>query len=938
MRSIKHYPRWIRCTAAFLVGLILQSLLSGISPVHLLAQPAPANLACEQIRNPLTPEEQEQSRIAWQYFVKNYQPSTGFTNSVGGYPSGSLWDMGNYLMALNSARWLNLIDQAEFDNKLNAFLNGIGKLQLFEGILPNKTYHAANGKMVNYNNEPTDRGIGWSALDIGRMLAAFHVIRTCHPQYNDWIKGVLDRWQIDRSVKEGQLYGAMIDPQGKTLLVQEGRLGYEEYAVRGYQLWGYQAPKALAFEPFKLVDIYGIKIPVDERDFQSTNANNYIVSESYILDGIEFGFDREMADYASRVFQVQERRFQQTGQLTAVTEDNIDGPPYFLYNTVYANGQPWATITETNQPYPQLRSISTKAAFGWRYLYPESGYGQQLLNAVKMLYGPEKDGFYAGLYEETKQPNKALTGNTNGLILEILYYKARGNRPLIPTGAGNSGTQPPAVSTSNSNPVSSPATSAPAAPTPPNTSIANPSETVAIATPIPPVGDPQPSQCSLPKTPLTVPKRRYAEAAWRYFEAQTEPSGLVNDRSDVKAATLWGLGDYVVALHTARSLDLISPQKFDQRVRNLLGTVAQLPLFTGELPHRGYNTRTLKPVDYGNNPTADGIGWSAIDIGRFLTSLSILKTCHPEYAAAVDAIPLDWSYLRIVRNGALYSAKTTQRSNGQAAPRITPETRFGYEEYAARGFQLWGFDVNRSEIGEQYRTTSVEGESIPITRVRSKEALASDTVTLHNAFLFYGLELGFDPKMRSLVAPMMTAQIKHYQRTGKLTTSGTALIERSPYIIHNTLVGKGNAWETLDDAGNSIPNQRLVNTAAAFAYDALWPQEPVLRELRESVLDLYSPLLGYYEGFYEKTGKAAHAFSSSTNSLILAALLYQATGSTPLLNTSLNLKTPWWQTHHEEDMGRGLPTYDKPTIQLFRNGENTYWISSPPTSVKQSSP
>lgn len=929
MRLIKHYPQWIRCTAAFLVGLMLQTLLAGISPTQLLAQPTPTNLACEQIRNPLTPEEQEQARIAWQYFVKNYQPSTGFTNSVGGYPSGSLWDMGNYLMALNSARWLKLIDQSEFDAKLNAFLNGLGKLELFEGILPNKTYHAANGKMVNYNNEPTDRGIGWSALDIGRMLAAFHVIRTCHPQYNDWIKGVLARWQIDRSVQDGQLYGAMILPDGKTMLVQEGRLGYEEYAVRGYQLWGYQAPKALAFEPFKLVDIYGIKIPVDERDFQTTNANNYIVSESYILDGIEFGFDQEMANYASRVFQVQERRFQQTGQLTAVTEDNIDGPPYFLYNTVYANGQAWATITDTNKPYPQLRSISTKAAFGWRYLYPESGYGQQLVNAVKMLYGPEKDGFYAGLYEETKQPNKALTGNTNGLILEILYYKARGNRPLIPTGANNTTAMPPSATTpANTSSVSSPtATPSPATNGTPSAPIADNTATVAIATPIPPVGDPQPSQCSLPKTPLTVPKRRYAEAAWRYFEAQTEPSGLVNDRSDVKAATLWGLGDYVVALHAARSLDLISPQKFDQRVRNLLGTVAQLPLFTGELPHRGYNTRTLKPVDYGNNPTTDGIGWSAIDIGRFLTSLSILKTCHPQYAAAVDAIPLDWSYLRIVRDGALYSAKTTQRSNGQAAPRITPETRLGYEEYAARGFQLWGFDAGRSEVSDQYQTVTVEGEAIPLGRIRPK-ATNPDSATLHNAFLFYGLEFGFDPKMKTLVNPMMTAQMKRYQRTGQLTTSGTALVERSPYIVHSTLVGKGNAWATLDDAGNAIPEQRLVNTAAAFAYDALWPQTPAFQELRTSVLDLYSPLLGYYEGFYEKNGKVAHAFSGSTNSLILAALLYQATGSQPLLHTPLNLKTPWWQASPKEDTGRGFPSRRTPTIEFVRNGEG-YWISQP---------
>ena len=42
-----------------------------------------------------------------------------------------------------------------------------------------------------------------------------------------------------------------------------------------------------------------------------------------------------------------------------------------------------------------------------------------------------KDGFYAGIYEETEDINTILTGNTNGLILEILYYKALGGKPIL---------------------------------------------------------------------------------------------------------------------------------------------------------------------------------------------------------------------------------------------------------------------------------------------------------------------------------------------------------------------------------------------------------------------------------------------------------------------------------------------------------------------------
>ncbi|MHC5934714.1 DUF3131 domain-containing protein [Nostoc sp.] len=29
---------------------------------------------------------------------------------------------------------------------------------------------------------------------MGRILAAFDVIRTCHPQYNEWLKGIVAKW------------------------------------------------------------------------------------------------------------------------------------------------------------------------------------------------------------------------------------------------------------------------------------------------------------------------------------------------------------------------------------------------------------------------------------------------------------------------------------------------------------------------------------------------------------------------------------------------------------------------------------------------------------------------------------------------------------------------------------------------------------------------
>ena len=261
-----------------------------------------------------------------------------------------------------------------------------------------------------------------------------------------------------------------------------------------------------------------------------------------------------------------------------------------------------------------------------------------------------------------------------------------------------------------------------------------------IAKPIPPVGNPQPST-RLPQ-PLTVVQRRYAQAAWNYFVANSQAAtGLVSDRSDIKGSTLWGLGDYLAALNAAWAMEIITPKEFDQRTRQLLGALTQIPLYSGELPSRGYDPRTLQPVDYGGNPVPEGTGWSSLDVGRLLTALYNLKTDHPEYTEAVDQIVLDWSYLRVVREGILSSANVTKDKNGRSLPRINPETRLGYEEYAARGFQLWGFNVDKSAVGGEYKTASVEGVEVPIERIRTDTKSKVNQYTVSNPFLLYALRV-----------------------------------------------------------------------------------------------------------------------------------------------------------------------------------------------------
>jgi hypothetical protein len=65
-----------------------------------------------------------------------------------------------------------------------------------------------------------------------------------------------------------------------------------------------------------------------------------------------------------------------------------------------------------------------KAAFGWHALL-RTEYTAKLVEKVAPLHEPGK-GWYAGLYEATGQPNRALAANTNAVVLESLAYIARG--------------------------------------------------------------------------------------------------------------------------------------------------------------------------------------------------------------------------------------------------------------------------------------------------------------------------------------------------------------------------------------------------------------------------------------------------------------------------------------------------------------------------------
>ncbi|CUH54428.1 DUF3131 domain-containing protein [Shimia marina] len=378
------------------------------------------------------------ARVAWHYFETYTQPNTGLANSVGNYPSTTLWDTASYIAGLVAAYELCLIEKPEFDRRITQLLTTIKGLELFRKELPNKVYHTQTGAKVDYTNKPGE--IGFSALDIGRFLVWMRICKNRYPYLANTIDSVLLKWDFRNVLDaEGLMFGAYVDSEtDETVYAQEGRLGYEEYAAKGFALWGFQPRLAHRAEPFLTASIYGVQVPYDGRDPRVFHSQNYVVTESYLQDGLELGFDMPhddsspawvhtdgwRAEFADRIYQVQENRWRQTGFMTARSEHNVKGPPYFTYDTIFSDGYPWNTVTPRGDYVPDHAAVSGKAALGLWALW-DTDYTDVLYEAMIELYDPE-NGMFEGLYERGQGRVEIFTANNNGIILTALLHKVQG--------------------------------------------------------------------------------------------------------------------------------------------------------------------------------------------------------------------------------------------------------------------------------------------------------------------------------------------------------------------------------------------------------------------------------------------------------------------------------------------------------------------------------
>jgi len=365
----------------------------------------------------------EIARRAWRYFETNEQSNTGLFNGSNGYFNATVWDMASGLAALIAAEQLGLIEQKRFARLVTQQLQTLNQIPLYNDVLPNREYNIQSGKMMDLRNRPSNKGSGWSAVDIGRFLIWLHLLKEWYPEFAPQADKVVARWDLSLAVNAGELQGALFDGVQERRF-QEGRLGYEHYAAIGFLLWGVDVRFAMDLDNVAFIDLYGVQVPYDKRD------HSYLTTDPFVLLALEAGgIDDKFRQLIQSVFEVQKQRWEKEYILTARGESRLAQEPWFVYNTIYANKKPWNTVSHNGRSYPDFSGESTMIAFAWSALLPGDDYIDQLIGHVIDEFHP-KFGYYSGFFQSGAL-NPSLEINTNALILETLLYIKRNKTSFI---------------------------------------------------------------------------------------------------------------------------------------------------------------------------------------------------------------------------------------------------------------------------------------------------------------------------------------------------------------------------------------------------------------------------------------------------------------------------------------------------------------------------
>lgn len=386
-----------------------------------------------------------------------------------------------------------------------------------------------------------------------------------------------------------------------------------------------------------------------------------------------------------------------------------------------------------------------------------------------------------------------------------------------------------------------------------------------------------PSLLILPLVELSRNEKLLAKKAQYYFDQNwNKKTGFTDSVQGYHHVTMWDVASDISAQFSLEGLGLQSEERTNEKLRKLLITLKSMPLYKDKLPNREYDTKTGKPSGRYSKAKTNGNGWSALDVGRLLIWLHIIKQEKEELVPLVDNIVSKWSLASSVHNKTLYGTKL-----GKQSEHYRQEGRLGYLQYAASGFALFGFDVSKSYQNESIEQVMINGIPFYID-ARNMPFSTSDP------YILTRLELGEFTRWWEQLDTVYSLHKMKAEKTNKVWIFAEDAMNRTPWFAYNNLYFYGKSWLSTSAGGKPVENFQIFSNKAALGFGMIYDDQ-FANELVNQVIDnsLYSrsiPTGVYSDGLENKS------YNINTNSMVLSSLLFKIRHKTAMLNNQVQLE------------------------------------------------
>ncbi|EGU31947.1 hypothetical protein VII00023_07824 [Vibrio ichthyoenteri ATCC 700023] len=377
-----------------------------------------------------------------------------------------------------------------------------------------------------------------------------------------------------------------------------------------------------------------------------------------------------------------------------------------------------------------------------------------------------------------------------------------------------------------------------------------------------------------PRYQLTRNERLLTKKAQYYLERNRNKStGLWDSVQGYTHSTMWDVASGIAGTLALEALNLKSKEQTHLELGKTLTTLRQMPLYKGWLPNREYSTKTGMPSGRLSSTPSNGNGWSALDIGRLLIWLKILSQQHPELEEEILDLLSYWELNKAIHKGTLYGTKLY---NGKEYYR--QEGRHGYLQYAATGFQLFGYKVPLPDINDYISSIEISGTTLDIDN-RNVPFMTSDPYVLAS------LEFGQHDSWNQ-ISSIYSLHKQHSKKENKLFSYAEDAMNKNPWFAYNNLFYYGKSWTSVSPGGKVIENPQILSHKVAFGFSVIF-DDVFSQQLYQAVLSNSLQARSIPTGQYENGGTNT-AFNINTNSLILVALWYKQNGKQPLLHPTID--------------------------------------------------